>query len=142
MSNSKIYKISDLMDVPRKGHVPPNCDLTLQIKAEYAEDGIARGKWEVDEKFVNGHGIVMGGFLSSAADIMMAYAIASKLDDSQGFASIDLDTTFHRPALPGVVDVEARVERMGKTVAYLVAELTQNGKKIATTVSSVLIRDL
>ncbi len=139
---SKIYKISDLIAVAKEGTPPPACDTTLQIVAEFAEDGVARGTWTVDEKFINGNGVVMGGFLSSAADIMMAYAIASKLNDNQGFASIDLDTTFHRPAFPGTIEVEARVERMGKTVAYLVAESTQNGKTIATTISSVLIRNL
>lgn len=138
---SGIYKISDLMNVVNKGTAPPPCDDTLGITVESAENGVARGKWQVNETFINGRGVVMGGFLASAADIMMAYAIASQLDDTQGFASIDLHTTFHRPAFTGVVEVEARVERLGRAVAYLVADLVQNGKKVATSVSSVLIQN-
>ncbi|MEK3934923.1 PaaI family thioesterase [Sporosarcina sp. FSL W7-1349] len=131
----------DLMEVVREGATPPNCDLTLQIETTYAEDGVSRGVWTVDEKFINGNGVSMGGYLASAADIMMAYAVVSKLQPHQTFASIDLHTTFHRPVFPGQVDVEARVERLGRTVAYVVAELSQNGKKVGDVVSSVMILD-
>ena len=72
---------------------PPNCDLTLQIKTTYAHEGVARGIWKVNEGFINGNGVAMGGFVASAADTMMAYAISSKLTGNQTFASIDLHTS-------------------------------------------------
>lgn len=133
------YRISDLMNVATKGKEPPPCDVTLQVTVDSAEDGISKGKWKVGQQFINGNGVAMGGFLSSAADIIMAYAIASKLTDQQGFSSIDLQTTFHRPSFPGEVEIEARVGHLGRTVAYLEASLFQNGKKVATSISSVLI---
>jgi uncharacterized protein (TIGR00369 family) len=129
----------NLMRIITHGEQPPNCDETLQIKATYAHNGLARGIWRVDEKFINGIGVAMGGFVSSAADIMMAYAIASKLEAKQTFTSIDLHTTFHRPIMPGDVMVEAKVERMGKKTAYVIADLYQNEKKAASVVSSVMI---
>lgn len=131
----------ELMEVVREGATPPNCDLTLQLETTFAEDGVSRGVWTVDEKFINGNGVSMGGYLASAADIMMAYAVVSKLQPHQTFASIDLHTTFHRPVFPGKVDVQAKVERMGRTVAYVVAELFQNDKKVGDVVSSVMILD-
>jgi acyl-CoA thioesterase len=93
----------------------------------------------VDDQFLNGIGVVMGGFLTSAADIVMACAIATKLDEQQSFASIHIHTTFHRPVKAGHVLVSAKVERIGKKVAYLVAELVQNEKKVASAVSFVII---
>lgn len=138
---SNLFKPSDLLKVVSEGITPPNCDLTLQIKPHFIEDGVARGTWKVDEKFINGIGVSMGGYLTSAADIMMAYAIASKISDDQSFASIDLHTTFHRPVFVGDVEVEARVERLGKKVAYLVSDLFQNDKKVGSVVSSVMILD-
>lgn len=137
----KKYKTSDFYDVVNNGATPPNCDLTLQIKTTYAKDGVSKGIWEVDDKFINGNGVAMGGFLASAADIMMAYAITSKIKGNQTFASIDLHTTFHRPVFTGNVEVHARVERLGKKVAYLVAELFQNDKKVGDAVSSIMILD-
>ncbi|MFS0644407.1 PaaI family thioesterase [Siminovitchia sp. 179-K 8D1 HS] len=129
----------DLMEVANNKATPPNCDLTLQIQTVFAKDGKAKGIWEVDEKFLNGLGVTMGGYLASAADIMMAYAISSLLKEGQTFASIDLHTTFHRPVFPGTVEVYAVVERLGKKVAYLTAELVQNDKKAGNAVSSVMI---
>lgn len=120
---------------------PPPCDRTLQIEVTEAHDGIARGLWKVDERFMNGIGVAMGGFVSSAADIMMAYAIATKLSGEQSFTSIDLHTTFHRPVLMGEVMVVAKVERMGRKVGYVLADLFQNEKKAASVVSSVMILD-
>ena len=39
----------------------------------------------------------------------------------------------------GEVEVEAKVERMGKSIAYVLADLFQNGKKVASVVSSIMI---
>lgn len=135
----KKYRKSDLLEVANNDAKPPNCDIILQIKTTYASEGVSKGVWEVDEKFYNGNGVSMGGFLSSAADIMMAYAIASRLEENQTFASINLQTTFHRPVFIGTVEVSAKVDRIGKKMAYLTAELIQNGKKVANAVSSVMI---
>ena len=65
--------------------------------------------------------------------------MATKLEDNQIFTTIDLQTTFHRPVLPEEVKVVATVERMGRKVAYVVAELVQNDKKVCNAVSSVMI---
>lgn len=134
-----IYTISDLQDVAKQIKNPPPCDDTMQVRVVDATDGVARAIWEVDQKFINGHGIVMGGFVAAAVDIAMAYAIASVLSHEEGFASIDLDTTFHRPTMEGTVEITAKVNRRGKTIAYLTADVKQNEKLVASCVSSVLI---
>lgn len=135
----EIYTITDLQKVANQMKSPPPCDETMQVMVTEAADGVAHGVWVVDHKFINGHGIVMGGFVSAAVDIMMAYAIASQLTDEEGFASIDLDTTFHRPTTEGEVEITAKVERRGKRISYLTAEVKQQNKLVANCVSSVLI---
>ena len=137
----KVKNGVDLKKVIAHEEYPPQCDRTLQIEVTDAHDGMARGIWKVDERFMNGIGVAMGGFVSSAADIMMAYAIATKLSGEQSFTSIDLHTTFHRPVLMGEVTVVARVERMGRKVVYVLADIFQNEKKAASIVSSVMIID-
>ncbi|WDL95973.1 PaaI family thioesterase [Alicyclobacillus sp. ALC3] len=136
---TELFGPKGLMEVVESGRIPPNCDVTLQMKPTFAADGVARGEWTIDEKFVNGIGVCMGGYLAAATDTMMAYAIASQLGEGQTFSTIDLHTTFHRPAFVGVAEVEARVERLGRQVAYLTADVTQNGKKAVSAVSSVMI---
>lgn len=133
------YTITDLQNVAKQVKNPPPCDDTMQVKVTHAEDGVAHGIWKVDQKFLNGHGIVMGGFVTAAVDIMMAYAIASKLTDEEGFASIDIDTTFHRPTTEGEVEITTTVARRGRTIAYVTGEVRQNDKLLANCVSSVII---
>lgn len=133
------FSISDLQKVAKQEKNPPACDYTMKVKVLEAVDGVAKGEWTIDESFINGNGVVMGGFVSGAVDIMMAYAITSLLTDDQGFASIDLDTTFHRPAIEGTAEIAATVERRGRSIAYLTGEVRQNDKLVANTVSSVLI---
>src|SRR5699024_1611494 len=116
-------RINNLMDVINEGKTPPPCDETLGINVEYVKDRTARGTWYASEKFVNGNGVVMGGFVSAAADTMMAYAISYHLDDDQIFSSINLDTTFHRPAFKGIVDVEVRIQKLGRNIVNLTANL-------------------
>lgn len=133
------FTITDLQSVAKQKKEPPPCDDTMQVKVTHADNGEAHGIWKIDKKFINGHGIVMGGFISAAVDIIMAYAIASILTDNEKFASINLDTTFHRPTIEGDVEIIATVERKGKTVAYLTAKIKQNQKLVANCVSSIMI---
>lgn len=135
------FEPNDFADVIQKKIAPPNCDITLQIEPTFAKDGYATAIWKIDEKFINGHGVTMGGFLSAATDTIMAYAISSVLQPNQSFASIDLHTTFHRPLLPGTAKLEAKVERKGNKIAYLTAEVYQNEKKCGSSVSSIIIME-
>lgn len=133
------FRPTDFNDVVQKKIDPPNCDKTLQIEPMYAQDGRATAIWTIDDKFINGHGVVMGGFLSAATDTIMAYATASLLQPEQTFSSIDLHTTFHKPTLAGTARLEAKVERKGQRIAYLTAEVFQNEKKCCSSVSSIMI---
>jgi acyl-CoA thioesterase len=135
----KNYSVQDLKKVVEQGLQPPNCDVTMNVEVTEARDGVAHGSWQIDSAYINGHGVVMGGFVSAAADIVMAYAIASCLKEPFSFSTINLQTTFHRPTLKGEARIEARVERLGRTVAYLEADVYQHMKKVASCTSSVLI---
>lgn len=134
-----MLKKIDLNKVISRESAPPPCDNTLGLKVLEACNGYAKGLWTIDDRLLNGNGVVMGGFVSAAADIMMAYAISPLLKEDQAFASIDLDTTFHRPIFSGEIEVEARVEKFGNTISYVTAVLTQNEKRIANAVSSIMV---
>lgn len=118
---------------------PPNCDLTLGITLTEAENGRSQCAWHIEPKLANGNGVVMGGFITSAADIAIAYAVASLLNDQQSFTSISINTTFHRPVFEGEVTVIANVKKFGRTIAYVEAQLMQNDKVVADITSTVMI---
>src|SRR5699024_9659262 len=128
----KTYTVTDLQRVAVQKLPPPPCDTTMQVIVHTARDGVAHGSWRVERSYGNGLGVAKGGFSSSTPDIVIAYAVASQLTDHQGFASLNLDTTFHRAVVDGDVYISAMVKRMGRTLAYVTAELKQSNKKVAT----------
>ncbi|BAB03925.1 PaaI family thioesterase [Halalkalibacterium halodurans] len=132
----------NLNDVVKNHASPPPCDSLLKIDIIEAVKGQATAIWQPDASFVNGVGVVMGGFVSSAADVAMAYAVASILNEKQTFGSIHLHTTFHRPVFPGRVTVIANVKKQGRSVSYVEAELFQRDRLVATSVSSVIIKEI
>jgi len=118
---------------------PPACDKTLGIQIISANAGKATCSWEVDERFFNGHQVVMGGFITSAADIAMAYSMASILEKHQGFASINLQTTFLRPLHLGTTMIESTIVKQGRKTCYVEASVSQNEQVIAKITSSIMI---
>lgn len=55
---------------------------------------------------------------------------------------MNLTVSFHRPALPGDIRIEAIVGKFGKTMSYVTAELWQNEKFVASAVSSILVQEV
>src|SRR5699024_3035018 len=97
----KTYTVTDLQRVAVQKLPPPPCDTTMQVIVHTAGDGFTYGSCRVDRSYIHRIGVAMGGFISSAADILIASAVASQLSDHQGFASINLDRAFHRPVVEG-----------------------------------------
>ena len=129
----------DLKDVISGTVAPPACDQTLCIQVVSATEGKAICSWDIDERFLNGHQIVMGGYIASAADITMAYSMASILGEKQGFATINLQTTFLRPLHTGTAIIESTIVKQGRKTCYLEATVTQEDQCVAKMTSSVMV---
>lgn len=113
---------------------------TLGLALEYADRGSAKGSWRPPDGFLNGNGVVQGGFVGAACDQIMATAIASAVG-ARKFASINLHTTYHRPATQQEYAVLAEVVRLGRRVAYLSAELRRGAEIYVSCHSSVMLQD-
>lgn len=132
-------KLVNLRNVIRGISSPPPCDRAIDIRLLHAKNGSSKCLWKINESLLNGNGVTMGGFTASAADIAMSYAITTLLKENSAFASINLETTFHRPITAGEAVVTATVKRIGTKTAYLQATVTQNDKRAADAVSTVMI---
>ena len=129
----------DLKEVINGKVASPACDTTLGIKVISAVEGNAFCSWEIDETLLNGHQVVMGGFIASAADITMAYSMASVLTEKQSFASINLQTTFLRPLFIGNAVIESTIVKKGQKTCYVEATVLQDKQCIAKVTSSVMV---
>ncbi|PRO64537.1 thioesterase [Alkalicoccus urumqiensis] len=129
-----------LQDVITGTAAPPPCDVSLGMTLQHAGDGLAHMTWQPGGAMINGNGVVMGGFTSAAADVAVAYAVASVIHRSDRFGSIQLDTVFHRPVSAEEVQVHASVKRTGRTIAYVTADLFQQDKLCASASSTVSLQ--
>lgn len=134
-----ILSVTDLHKVILKEEEPPACDRTLGITLLEAKDGKAIGSWKIEEHLLNANGIVINGFITAVADIMMGYAITSLINENQTNASFNLATTFHTPIQSGIVEIEAKVEQFGSVISYLSANMRQNNKKLVEVISTMVI---
>ncbi len=72
---------------------------------------------------INFGGVVQGGFLIAMMDDAMGFNCFISLGMANRQATIDLHTHFLRSVQYGRIEVEARVVRAGRSVAFLEADL-------------------
>lgn len=131
--------MSKLDELLKLGVQQPESEKLLGITLIDAKDGQSHCSWDVTPKLMNGNGVTLGGFVTSAADIGMAYALLSVVSMDMSFTTISINTSFHRPTLVGEVSIQTKIKRLGKTTAYLESELYQNDKLIADVTSTVML---
>lgn len=133
------FSMSKLDKLIKSGVKQPASEQLIGVEFLEATDNQSTCKWLVSEKLNNGNGVALGGYVTSAADIAMSYAMLNIIDIATSFTTISINTTFHRPALIGEVMIYSKVKRLGRTTAYLESELYQHDKLIADATSTVMI---
>lgn len=90
-----------------------------------ADTAIGRVKvgFEGRPEFCNPTGSIQGGMLAAMLDDAMGPAAFIASGGASLIATIDMTVSYLAPAKPGPFVAEARVVRMGRTVAFLEAEL-------------------
>jgi len=81
--------------------------------------------------------IVQGGFITGMLDTCMAHLLIALLDFKFNPVSLDINVSFLAPAHPGTLVAEARILRIGKSIAYLTSTLTQDNHLVATSTSTI-----
>jgi len=126
-----------LKDLDSGTMVPCNEDLGLEFQE--AEAGVARCLWTPSRRSINGNGVVQGGYIGAACDAAMGFALASRLENAEGFTSLNLTVTYHRPLQQEAVEVRGEVVRVGRRTAYVEATLSMEGRLVASAVSTLMI---
>jgi len=89
-----------------------------------------------------GRGAVLGGYLACVGDLLGGLVMFTLLPDGTHFLAVSVDTTFHRPTVPGEARVEAAIEELSGRKAAVKVQVHQNGKVTATTrVIQIIQRD-
>jgi uncharacterized protein (TIGR00369 family) len=91
-------------------------DLNLSVESIDKDSAVVRMRFS--EKLCRDNGVVCGQSLMGLADTAMVVAICAAAGEYFPMTTVDQTTHFMRPALRADLLAEARVARMGKTMAY------------------------
>jgi len=80
--------------------------------------------FEASEAMLNPAGGVQGGFYAVMLDEVMGSLVLALNDGKLRPATVDLHTQFFKPAVPGPLVGRARVTRMGRTMVFTEATLS------------------
>ncbi len=122
----------------------PPCAETLGWELSWVAPD--RGEIEIffdaRESFTNPVGVVQGGFLAAMLDDTLGPALVATLPDGEFAVTLELKTSFLRPASPGKIIGTGRVVHRGGSIAFLAGELRdESGQTLATgTATARIIR--
>jgi uncharacterized protein (TIGR00369 family) len=117
---------------------PPIADLLgWEIVDADAERGWIKIAFQTRPEFLNPAGYVQGGILAAMLDDTMGPAALLTSGGERYTATIDMTVSFLAPAAAGRIIGEGRVVRLGKTIGFLEATLSDaSGALVARATSS------
>ncbi len=86
--------------------------------------GVVLLDFEPAAQFVQGTGVLQGGAVAGMLDFAMAFATLATLGAAQSCATVNMTTSFLRAAPPGRYRARGEIQRRGRTMAFVRAELT------------------
>ena len=110
----------------------------LKVDRERGEVEIG---FEPGDLFIQGTGVVQGGAVTAMLDFAMAFATLASLPPQASCATVNLNTSFLRPAPQGRYIATGTVDRCGKAMAFTQARLVRadTGQLVATASSSLAV---
>jgi uncharacterized protein (TIGR00369 family) len=129
----------DLPDTPfrqmLRGAIPPPPVAGLLGQTIQRVD-VAAGELEADfdalPSFANPAGKVQGGMLAAMLDALTAGLVDATLSIGEGVTTLNLNVSYLSPADVGAIHGVAKLNRRGRAISNVSAQLTQGGKVVAT----------
>lgn len=105
------------------------------------EAGVARARFRAGPEFLNPLGSVQGGILTAMLDEVMVDAALARLGTEFIIPTLEIKTSYLRPAAAGVLVGEGRVVRLTRTVVFTEGVLSDSeGREVARASASALVR--
>ena len=119
--------VEEAEELLRHNFAPWVLELHLEVRA--TTDESVTLVMPFDEKLHRSGGIVSGQALMALADTAMVIALCSALGGFRPVFTVDITTTFMRPATNTAVVAEATVLRLGRTMGFGQARLLTDAPK-------------
>lgn len=105
------------------------------ITAVDLELGVLEARYHGAPSFLNPAGGVQGGVLGAMLDALTAGLVDATVGEHEAVATLSLNLAFLRPAAPGAIDGRAELLRRGREICHVSAQLSQQGRPVATAVA-------
>jgi len=94
-------------------------------------------RFQARPEFCNPMGVVQGGLLMAMLDQSLVDAVMVATDMAQRVMTLEMQTQFLQPALPGALACEAKVTRAGRSTAFAEARLCDDAGNLLATATGV-----
>lgn len=102
------------------------------------ETGTSRMRFVAPEIFCSPRGVLQGGFVAAFIDDVIGLPVLVKSGATLVGITLDLNISYLQPVKPGVLIGTARIIKMGRSVAFLEADLADEaGHLLAKATSTV-----
>ncbi len=118
--------------------------LGMELEALDSATGFTRYRMVVDAGFCNPMGNLQGGIITTALDDAAATAVIVKAGRRVAVPTIEFKVSFLGPARMGsTIFCEGRVLKMGRTISFAEADLTdESGKLLARMSASMMLVEM
>ena len=136
------------MKIPNPEHVKRLIDLVngcpyfnlISMNIVEISIGYARIVIDLARKHLQPFGLVHGGVFATIIDSAASWALFYGIEDPDaGMTSVDLKLNYLAPAVSGKLIARGRQIKIGKTLCYAEAEVTDNTGKIAAHGTSTIM---
>ena len=118
----------------------PNICLFLGITPVELKPGEATFEMTANPDHSNFTGTLHGGIMVDICDVAMGIAVATQLDESKSFTTVDLQMHYFRPVFIGTkIKAIAKVIKQGSAISYAEAELWDDKNKLVAKAQSNLM---
>ncbi|WP_269432148.1 PaaI family thioesterase [Cupriavidus basilensis] len=119
---------------------PPPAARLLGLEVVSATRGTVELTFFADRSFLNPAGAVQGGMLSAMLDEALSIAALTALDQGEHVLTLEMKVQFIAAARDGQLRAQGRLISQGGRVGFVEADLTQEGKLIARSTATLLVR--
>ncbi len=96
-------------------------------------------RYEPQQTFRQGAGVVQGGAVATMLDFAMAFAGFTQLADDAVLSTLTMNVVFQKAARSARYTAHGRIEKPGRRVMFAAAEISDGEAVIATATSTLLV---
>jgi uncharacterized protein (TIGR00369 family) len=112
--------------------------LDCRIVALDRKAGVIHLTFNPGPQFVQGRGVVQGGIVATMLDFAAAFAALSVLPEGQTAATASMTANFQGAVRAGLVKATGKVERAGKRLVFVRAEIAGDDERIMAAGTAVM----